>query len=313
MVLIGGVVALRAGVHHRAGAENAATTSDGAPTDVLAATTSSSATDAPLTTDPTPTEPPPVAASPAAPKTSPSPTAEGVPATPEDPHVVDAASSPAVVDDTTTATLTVDPSEPEPGQLMTVKLHVHNRRADTQVSVMLNPVQGLHSGANDCGSSAITAIDQDLSWTTAFRVGGTRDVVLEVVNCAGTRTDFKQTVAIPVGAGIGPANGPRPPVLTDLYQDADGSLRVGAFDEDGTPNTFVVDWGDGSAPETFTVPASTDTTCSPGSEYGPSGYRMNVSHNYATTGTYDVTVTAVSFGFCHEDPQTVSGAITLAA
>src|SRR5262249_44217695 len=157
---------LRGGSRTRSLPERAATTSETAPTSVLSATTNSPSADPSPTTESSSTESPPTTAAPTPVSSTVSTSGDSasLAPTPTDPPPGEVASPPPVIDDATWATLTVNPTSPEPGQLMTLMVHVHNRRADTAVAVVLNPGQVLQAGANDCHSSEITAIDQDVSF-----------------------------------------------------------------------------------------------------------------------------------------------------
>ena len=91
-------------------------------------------------------------------------------------------------------------------------------------------------------------------------------------------------------------------------------LGAGARDDDGFVDRLVVDWGDGSATETYRNPQPCKTTLSgwPAGSYTILPLWMGVgpvTHRYADGRSYTVTVTAISTACDRTGEQRVSGTL----
>lgn len=153
----------------------------------------------------------------------------------------------------------------------------------------------------------------------AYRLPGAYTYRLRVVSSAcgaeSRRVDLQGTLL--VGPGPLLSNGPILPVVVGTGQvpgeqpSKTVDLNVHVRDVDGYVNSVVIDWGDGSSPSTRSYAQNLCTD--PKSRWPGSSDTFIEKHEYATAGSYDVTVTVSSVGCSGSDPQSSSKQATVTA
>ena len=158
-------------------------------------------------------------------------------------------------------------------------------------------------------------LDETRTFHHSYRAADTYQIHVQVttaVDCAGS-ADETATVelGVVVPAVAATANGPQPPEarllsLGGLRGTSDVTLGIEGRDEDGWVIDVVVDWGDGTPPESMTVSAARECSDS-ASQYPSSLLQGSASHTYAEPGVYTVHMTAKSTGCDGSDEQSGTG------
>lgn len=166
-------------------------------------------------------------------------------------------------------------------------------------------------GAPDSGEPSSHKVVRD----RAYRLPGvyTVTVIANSGRCKSSST-AEASGELTVGPGTVVSNGPREPKV-NLYVPSEGAgdregttyLGIGYSDGDGWVRSLSVDWGDGADPEVLEYPDCRD----PVTRFPGTGNTVEIPHRYATGGTFDVTVTAVSTGCDGLHEQRASSSITL--
>jgi hypothetical protein len=126
------------------------------------------------------------------------------------------------------------------------------------------------------------------------------------------------TIQIAAGSSTASPQGPALPTVRPAsvypYESQVITLAAEARDEDGFIDRLVVDWGDGSATETYRNPQPCKTTLSgwPAGSYTMLPLWMGVgpvTHRYRDGRSYTVTVTAISTACDRTGEQRVSGTV----
>ncbi len=130
---------------------------------------------------------------------------------------------------------------------------------------------------------------------------------------------------VEIGPGAKAAQGPTPPRI-DFFDETQrpvgresdrswASMVAWIQDDDGFIVSAAIDWGDGSAPQSF-GPTADLSTCRPTLEGWPGQGVKSIPtgqaiHHYAAPGVYTLTLTAISTG-CDgvSDPQRVTATFT---
>lgn len=127
------------------------------------------------------------------------------------------------------------------------------------------------------------------------------------------------TLAIGGGSSSPTPQGPSLPTVRPAsiypYEPNVITLSAEARDDDGHIDRLIVDWGDGSASQSYTNPQPCRTTPGgwPGGSYTILPFWMGVgpvTHRYRDAGPYKVTVTAISTSCERTGEQRVSGTLT---
>lgn len=159
------------------------------------------------------------------------------------------------------------------------------------------------------------------------RSGRVEFLVQAIVGRCGENNLYPSLYAwIDIAAGTAPASsqGPQPPTVEALEARGPGEpagtslLKVWAKgnDADGYIHRFVIDWGDGSP--TSAAPNAAYNWAGAGCKPTPSGWpgqheawlgQPYPEHRYASPGTYNVTVTAVSGGCAGGDEQNATATL----
>jgi hypothetical protein len=140
--------------------------------------------------------------------------------------------------------------------------------------------------------------------------------------CAPTDSGYGSLVGtLEIGSGGSPATsqGPAQPTVrpSSVYPYTPGviTLNAEARDDDGYVDRLTVEWGDGSATETYRNPQPCTTTDSgwPAASYTMLPLWMGVgpvTHRYASDAPHTVTVTVISTACDRTDEQRASGTLT---
>ncbi len=214
------------------------------------------------------------------------------------------------------------PPQPAPGQTFRVDVTIHNRKLDDTVAMWLDDTRsGVFTLPPEyqpasCSDSGLRSTDETLTFTTAYRATGVHHAPLAVRGCGPTPDpEIDLTVDIDVEGPPPPTNGPQLPVFDFVESAPNGPtgawsdqfqthLNVEAGDADGLVSEFVVDWGDGTAPDHVSAPTTDDmkaSVCDTTHETGGSSSQVWPGHTFATSGSHTVTVTVISTG-CNGDP-----------
>lgn len=145
--------------------------------------------------------------------------------------------------------------------------------------------------------------------THSYPESGTYEVLVETFS-GGCQVDHETArlwAEIEVTGAAGASNGPQPPrakIGHAYYTNGDPSILVtdiGGYDDDGFVSRVEVDWGDGSAPETFTRPLS---ECEQDRGWPTGWFSDMLDHVYPEPGLYEVAIEVTSVGCDGEDAQT---------
>jgi hypothetical protein len=150
-------------------------------------------------------------------------------------------------------------------------------------------------GTPDPLSVIITTLGGSATSTTLTSPAGGGVTVLDARLSSSNGTEITGVEGSPT---VGPAAG----TLLGTFTDANQGSTVADFTT--APGSVVVDWGDGSAPQTL---AAANLTAN-GSPEGVV-YTINASHTYAEAGTYAFTVTVTDDG---GSVTTISGSAIIA-
>lgn len=217
------------------------------------------------------------------------------------------------------------------GQILTVSVTIRNRKVDDQVGLLF---EGQHVGFYDpppgfqpitCADSGLRSEEETFRFNVDFKIPGHHYPAVYVYGC-GPSPD--PTIDLPVDINVegppGPTNGAFLPAVRSLEwstgpQDgtADPSqthILFNGIDRDGVVERFVIDWGDGTAPNEIAISTTDEMrarACDPAQEYDATEGAGLAGHHFANDAPRSVTVTIVSGGCDGADPhQSASATLT---
>jgi hypothetical protein len=221
------------------------------------------------------------------------------------------------------AVITLSPAAPKTGAATT--FHVMYSSANKSccgLGLLFGDGLGKNVDTNWSGTSC-----PNLSGSGSYAVDhawnkpGHRWIFVQLITRGACNTDAGGYFYLPIDVGLGgppTSQGPSLPyfaTLADYYDNGHGGDRhwlavlAEAYDTDGYPTHFTIDWGDGSP--VSTIRPADPAKCENGTSGWPAGVGTRLvtptspapTHHYPAASTYVVTVTVFSTGCDGTDEQ----------